>query len=73
MITPEQHAKVKEIHVHGCGHPATMILLCDNPGCTTSGMLDYFSWVDDHQEKEPDCKCFQCWKDERRYHAGEGK
>jgi hypothetical protein len=47
-------------HIHGCGHPATILILCDNP----LHIVEYIEWAEDHEESEKNkkpCICFECW------------
>ena len=47
-------------HVHGCGHPAAPIIMCDD---CIFGIHEYMMWVEHHTDNEPDCQCFKCWLD----------
>ena len=48
------------VHIHGCGHPAAPILLCDDP----FHIVEYIMWVEDHDAAEAEgmeCECFKCY------------
>jgi hypothetical protein len=56
---PGVKKKVKK-HIHGCGHPATILILCDNP----IHIIEYIEWAEEHEEAEKNkkpCICFDCW------------